>query len=91
MNRPYVRVVSFILHPFNWYSRRDSNPHCTDLESVVSCHLDYASKARMKDEGGRMNQTPCVTCFSVSSFILPTSSFHVLVPAEGFEPTLSSS
>ena len=28
----------------NWYSRRDSNPHCTDLESVVSCQLDYASK-----------------------------------------------
>ena len=33
----------------NWYSRRDSNPHCTDLESVVSCQLDYASKS--KDEG----------------------------------------
>jgi hypothetical protein len=29
----------------NWYSRRDSNPHCTDLESAVSCRLDYASKA----------------------------------------------
>jgi hypothetical protein len=27
-----------------WYSRRDSNPHCTDFESVVSCRLDYASR-----------------------------------------------
>ena len=27
----------------SWYSRRDSNPHCTDFESVVSCQLDYAS------------------------------------------------
>ena len=25
-------------------SRRDSNPHCTDFESIVSCQLDYASQ-----------------------------------------------
>ena len=31
------------LHAQILYSRRDSNPHCTDLESVVSCQLDYAS------------------------------------------------
>ena len=32
----------------SWYSRRDSNPHCTVFETVVSCRLDYASKCCIK-------------------------------------------
>ena len=64
------RGSSFILHPssFDWYRRRDSNPHCLVSKTSASCPLGYAGK--LKDEGGEMrDETGGPDVISFSSFI----------------------
>ena len=67
-----------------WYSRRDSNPHCTDLESVVSCQLDYASRCWCcrKDLNLQLHGSqPCASADCATT--------AMMVPA--FEPAASTS
>ena len=78
-----------------WCSRRDSNPHCTNFESVVSCQLDYAS---LDIADCQLLIFDCGSGARRGVVQLPESANqksklaieNLMVPAEGFEPTLSS-
>ena len=82
---PRQSAIRNLKSAIGWCSRRDSNPHCTDFESVVSCQLDYASRywCCRKDSNLQLHGSqPCASSSCATT---------ALVPAEGFEPTLSSS
>ena len=65
----------------SWYSRRDSNPHCTVFETVVSCRLDYASNNCIDENEEEL---------SVTSHWKDVVTFSIrpgLAGRVGFEPT----
>ena len=79
----FQSAIRIQLSAILWYPRRDSNPHCTDFESVVSCQVGLR---------GRLGQTfLSIHVWNVYDVKDRQECLsYRLVPAEGFEPTLSS-